>query len=792
MDMFRKGIAAADGVIRRTGQNLMDDQPGPAAGASRGRATPGGRAQAGSPGLSTPQRTPAPGGSLMDSDVVFHTPQTSAPAAAGTSVDLSALAEMLRIDITARCASRGWWEEGLQCCANALLLAPSLRDELHAELAVARAEAASASERAARAEAAVAELVARGSGRGAIPAQSGGADGDGRTEWHDKVERALQVLMDRVIDAGGRAQAAEQAAAQALALAESGVARPPPLGREQQVQLPPEGPYASEEMVFSALAGMQSNVERAHAVAAQALAMTDALRASQAAPPPSAPAPAPAEATLRHEDAARLAVLEEAMAGMAPRDKVSAALKKLNGDITAASDAAADAVRRISALESAAAATEGQGTAAAAAASAASAQLAAVSQVQASLAAVQEELSVSAANLAAVRGDVEALRLQQQQMAASAAAAPAPPQAVIIEAAQAQPEEEDKLDELSVGSAPEAAFVADAGALEDEPSPELATAVAVSDVQASLSALESRVEQLASDWGLGIIATQAATADAPVNARTLAELNASVLVMEARLEEIATDWGMASLMSAQSSAAMEKRLVDVEAALKNAPDVASALGIITPRVKQLEAAVSALKAAAGEAATAAGEAGAVAASALALSREAASVAARAQPAGEHPTGGLLTQDDVAAAVEAAVEPLGDEISRLQGVVSSATATVSSCCNDLARVMDAVERVTQQVGAVEAAERQAREAVLAHVKETETSVWQSVVLMRDAVAAAASPAPGDGQAGRRGDVTPPPRPGASPRTPALTHATPSGTAGRSPQRGWLGARTPERQ
>ena len=112
MDVFRKGIAAADGVIRRTGQNLMDDEPpGPAAGAFRGRATPGGRGQAGSPGMSTPQRTPG-ASSLMDSDVVFHTPSTSAPAPAGSSVDLSALAEMLRIDITARCASRACWERG--------------------------------------------------------------------------------------------------------------------------------------------------------------------------------------------------------------------------------------------------------------------------------------------------------------------------------------------------------------------------------------------------------------------------------------------------------------------------------------------------------------------------------------------------------------------------------------------------------------------------------------------------------------------------------------------------------
>jgi hypothetical protein len=103
MDVFRKGIAAADGVIRRTGQNLMDDQaPGPAAGAFRGRATPGGRGQAGSPGMSTPQRT-AGASSLMDADVIFHTPSTSAPAASGGSMDLSALAEMLRIDITARC-----------------------------------------------------------------------------------------------------------------------------------------------------------------------------------------------------------------------------------------------------------------------------------------------------------------------------------------------------------------------------------------------------------------------------------------------------------------------------------------------------------------------------------------------------------------------------------------------------------------------------------------------------------------------------------------------------------------
>ena len=112
MDVFRKGIAAADGVIRRT-QNLMDDQPpGPAAGAFRGRATPRVLGQSGSPGMSTPQRTPAAPGNLMDSDVVFHTPSTSAPAPAGSSVDLSALAEMLRIDITARCASRACWERG--------------------------------------------------------------------------------------------------------------------------------------------------------------------------------------------------------------------------------------------------------------------------------------------------------------------------------------------------------------------------------------------------------------------------------------------------------------------------------------------------------------------------------------------------------------------------------------------------------------------------------------------------------------------------------------------------------
>ena len=613
-----------------------------------------------------------------------------------------------------------------------------------------------------------------------MPSQSAGGDGgDGRTEWHDKVERALQVLMDRVIDAATRAQAAEQAATQALALAESGASRPPPAGSEQQVQLPPGGPYASEEMVLSALAGMQSSVESVHAIATQALAVTDALRASQAAPPPPAPVAAPAEATLRQEDATRLAALEEAVAGMAPRDKVSAALKKLNGDITAASDAAADAVRRIEALERAAAASEGQGSAASAAAAAAatSAQLAAVSHVQASLAAVQEELAASAASLAAVRGDVESLRQQQQHMlVASAAAAPAVEQTAAETAGQAQAEEEDRLDELSVGSAPEATFVADAGALEDEPSPELATAVAVSDIQASLSALESRVEQLASDWGLGIIATQAATADAPVNARTLAELNASVLVMEARLEEIATDWGMASLMSAQSSQALEKRVEHVETALRNAPDVAAALGIITPRVKHLEASVTALRAASAEAAQAAGEA-------LALAKDASSVAARAQPAGEQAGAPGATSDDVASAVQAAIEPLGEEITRLQGVVSSATATVSSCCNDLARCMDAVERVTQQVEAVEAAERQARESVLAHVKETETSVWQSVVLMRDAVAAA-SPAPGAAGEGRSVQGTPPPR------TPVLTHASPSAAGGRSPQRGWLGARTPE--
>jgi hypothetical protein len=782
MDVFRKGIAAADGVIRRTGQN--DQPPGPAAGAFRGRATPGGRGQAGSPGMSTPQRT-AGASSLMDADVVFHTPSTSAPAASGGSMDLSALAEMLRIDITARCGvvragRRGRHLESSPSHKGPLPRPCSLRDELQAELAVARTEAASAGERAARAEAAVAELAARGSG-GALPAQSSG-DGDGRTEWHDKVERALQVLMDRVMDAATRAQAAEQAAAQALALAESGVARPPPpAGSEQQVQLPAGGPYASEEMVFSALAGMQSSVESAHAIATQALAMTDALRASQAAPPPPAPAAVPAEAALRQEDAVRLAALEEAIAGMAPRDKVAAALKKLNGDITAASDAAADAARRIEALESAAAASGAQVSASASAdAAATSAQLAAVSQVQASLAAVQEELAASAASLAAVRGDVESLRLrQQQQMVASPAAAPAAEQAATEAAGQAQAEGDDRLDELSVGSAPEAAFVADAGALEEGPSPELATAVAVSDVQASLSALESRVEQLASDWGLGIIATQAATADAPVNARTLAELNASVLVMEARLEEIATDWGMASLMSAQSSQSLEKRLADVETALRNAPDVASALGIITPRVKQLEASVTALKAAAAEAAQAAGEAGAVASTALALARDASSVAARAQPAGEQAGG--LTHDDLASAVQAAVEPLGEEITRLQGVVSSATATVSSCCNDLARCMDAVERATQQVEAVEVAEREARESVLAHVKETETSVWQSVVLMRDAVNAAASPAPHEG---RSVQGTPPPR------TPVLTHASPSATSGRSPQRGWLGARTPE--
>jgi hypothetical protein len=78
-------------------------------------------------------------------------------------------------------------------------------------------------------------------------------------------------------------------------------------------------------------------------------------------------------------------------------------------------------------------------------------------------------------------------------------------------------------------------------------------------------------------------------------------------------------------------------------------------------------------------------------------------------------------------------------------------------------------------------REGRESVLAHVKETETSVWQSVVLMRDAVNAAASPAPPEG---RSVQGTPPPR------TPVLTHASPSATSGRSPQRGWLGARTPE--
>jgi len=601
-----------------------------------------------------------------------------------------------------------------------------------------------------------------------------------RTEWHDKVERALQVLMDRVTAATSQAQSAEETAAKALAVATE-TQHNRPLSASHTVPIPqpaPQpagGPYASEEMVFDALAGVQSSIESVQATAARALSQAEeAMRASAAASTSAGSAPM----ALRTEDGARLAAVEQSLEQMAPREKVSAALKKLSGDITSATDMAADAVARVRALEERLATTTASSVGAERqhARDSRDGELD-LPQLANDLAAARAELAGASAGLSYLRVDVEELQRRSERMEEGLSrvdAAAAHPRDVPGSAKEA---EDDRLSALSEVDTSNTAHGAE----------EVVTSEvdAVKDMQAALTALESRVEQLASDWGLGIIATQAASSEAPANARTLAELNACVLVIEARLEEIATDWGMASLMSAQSSAAVEKRVAAVEAAQQAAPDIAAALGIITPRVKQLETAVAALKTAAGEARQLASNAAETATSALELARAQQTNVVAPRNGDEEPR---VTAEDVSSAVHSAIEPLREQVDHLQGVVSAVTAATATCRDDVSRCVSAVSAVEERIDAIESREHEAVESLQAHVKETETSVWQSVMLMREAVAAASS-APRVVNSSGGGEIQEAPRSSSRPQqartpsTPSTRGGTPYRESGSSSKGGW---------
>lgn len=105
----------------------------------------------------------------------------------------------------------------------------------------------------------------------------------------------------------------------------------------------------------------------------------------------------------------------------------------------------------------------------------------------------------------------------------------------------------------------------------------------------AVSALEARVQALADDWGLGILATQSAAQDMPRTRRTVAELSEAVSAMEKRVQGLADDWGL-GILAARAQPAPESpaiaELGDRTAELKRA--IGIELQAMQDRLRALE------------------------------------------------------------------------------------------------------------------------------------------------------------------------------------------------------------